>query len=52
MAAGAVFPAVCTSALRNVGIEATLNAILSWLPAAADRPFPALDAGRRREPRR
>jgi elongation factor G len=44
--AGAVlFPAVCTSALRNIGIEATLNAILSWLPSAAERPFPALSDG-------
>ena len=40
---GRLFPLVCTSALRNVGIEALLNAVLSWLPAAADRPFQALD---------
>ena len=39
-----LFPLVCTSALRNVGIDAVLNAILSWLPTAADRPFRALDA--------
>jgi elongation factor G len=43
-AAAQVFPAICTSALRNIGIDATLNAILSWLPAAADRPFTARDA--------
>jgi elongation factor G len=42
-AAGTIFPAVCTAALKNIGIDATLNAILSWLPSAADRPFKALD---------
>jgi elongation factor G len=43
-AAARVFPAICTSALKNIGIESTLDAILSWLPAAADRPFAARDA--------
>jgi len=43
-AAGILFPAVCTAALRNIGVEALLNAMLSWLPTAADRPFQALDA--------
>ena len=43
-ATGMIFPLVCASALRNVGIEPLLNAVLSWLPAAADRPFMALDA--------
>ncbi len=43
-AAGTVFPAVCTAALRNIGIETLLNAMLSWLPSAAERPFRALDA--------
>ncbi len=43
-AAAQLFPAVCTSAFRNIGIDATLNAILSWLPAAADRTFTAIDA--------
>ncbi len=41
---GMIFPLVCTSALKNVGIEPLLNAVLSWLPAAADRLFTALDA--------
>jgi elongation factor G len=44
-AAGAIFPAVCTAALKNIGIDATLNAILSWLPAAAERPFRAVEHG-------
>lgn len=43
VAAATIFPAVCTSAMKNIGIDATLNAVLSWLPAAADRPFAALD---------
>lgn len=43
-AAAQIFPAVCTSALKNIGMEGTLNAILSWLPAAADRTFAARDA--------
>ena len=45
VAGGTIFPAVCTAAMKNIGIEATLNAMLSWLPSAADRPFLALDAG-------
>ena len=44
VASGTIFPAVCTAALKNIGVEGALNAILSWLPAAADRPFAALDA--------
>lgn len=43
VAAATIFPAVCTSALKHIGVEATLNAMLSWLPSAADRPFAALD---------
>ena len=43
--AGALFPAVCTAALKNIGIEALLNATLSWLPSAADRPFTAVVGG-------
>ncbi|MEZ5418443.1 MAG: elongation factor G [Vicinamibacterales bacterium] len=43
-ASASIFPAICTAALRNIGIDGCLNAILSWLPAAADRPFQALDA--------
>ena len=43
--AGALFPAVCTAALRNIGIEALLNATLSWLPSPAERPFRAVEKG-------
>ncbi|MEZ5292151.1 MAG: elongation factor G [Vicinamibacterales bacterium] len=43
-AACTLFPLVCTAALKNIGIDSVLNAMLSWLPAAADRPFRATDA--------
>lgn len=43
VAATQIFPAVCTAALRNIGVEPTLNAVLSWLPSAADRSFVATD---------
>jgi elongation factor G len=43
--AGVLFPAVCTAALKNIGIEALLNATLSWLPSAAERPFLAIENG-------
>ena len=39
-----VFPLVCTSAQANVGIGPLLDAIVTLLPAAADRPLPAADA--------
>ncbi len=42
-AACVLFPLVCTAGLRNVGLEPLMNAMLSWLPAAADRSFTALD---------
>jgi elongation factor G len=44
-AACAIYPVVCTAALKNIGIDATLNALVSWLPSAAARPFVARDAG-------
>jgi elongation factor G len=45
VAAGTLFPAICTAALKNIGVEPALNAILSWLPTAADRPFRAVEGG-------
>ena len=38
-----VFPLVCTSAHENIGIQPLLDAILTYLPAAADHPLPAFD---------
>jgi elongation factor G len=42
--AGKLFPLVCTSALQNVGVPQLLDAIASYLPSPAERPFPAIDA--------
>ena len=38
-----VFPLLCTSAHENIGIQPLLDAILTYLPAAADHPLPAFD---------
>jgi elongation factor G len=38
-AAGKLFPLVCTSALANVGIPQLLDAIVSYLPSPAERPY-------------
>jgi elongation factor G len=43
IAGAVIFPAVCTAALKNIGIEPLLNAMLSWLPSAADRPVRVID---------
>ena len=38
-----IFPLVCTSALANVGVQPLLDAIVTYLPSAADRPLPAVE---------
>jgi elongation factor G len=38
-AAGKLFPLVCTSALANIGVPQLLDAIVSYLPSPADRPY-------------
>ncbi len=38
-AAGKLFPLVCTSALANVGVPQLLDAIVSYLPSPAERPY-------------
>ena len=40
---GKIYPLVCTSALLNVGVPQLLDAVLSYLPSAADRPFKGTD---------
>ena len=37
-----LFPLVCTSALVNVGIQPLLNAVVTYLPSAADHPLAAV----------
>jgi len=43
VAAGKVFPLVCTSSLLNIGIQPLLDAIVSYVPSPSDRPFKGLD---------
>jgi elongation factor G len=38
-----LFPLVCTSALRNIGVAQLLDAILAFLPSPVDRPFKGID---------
>jgi elongation factor G len=40
--AGRIVPLMCTSATTNVGMQALLDAILSYVPSPADRPFKAI----------
>ena len=40
--AGRLFPLVCTSGLRAIGIQPLLDAIVNYVPSPADRDFPAL----------
>ena len=37
-----IFPLVCASALANVGIQPLLDAVVTYLPPAANRPLPAV----------
>ncbi len=41
--AGKLFPAVCTSALLNIGVPQLLDAIVAYLPSPADRSFRGID---------
>lgn len=42
MAEGRLFPLVCASALDNIGVQPLLDAIVSYVPSPADRPFQAV----------
>jgi elongation factor G len=42
-AAARVFPLVCTSAIANIGVPQLLDAILSYLPSPAERPYTGAD---------
>ena len=41
--AGRLFPVFCTSAIRNVGIQPLADAIVTYVPSPAERPFPGVD---------
>ncbi len=43
--AGRIIPAICTSAIANVGIQPLLDTVLTILPAPGDRPVKALAKG-------
>jgi elongation factor G len=49
--AAKLFPLVCTSALVNIGVPQLLDAVVAYLPSAAERPFPGLDASGAEVPR-
>jgi elongation factor G len=40
---GKVTPLFCASATSNIGIPQVLDAVVSYLPSPAERPYPALD---------
>jgi elongation factor G len=44
VAAGRLFPVFCASGLTNVGIQPLADAIATYCPSAADRPFPGRSA--------
>jgi elongation factor G len=43
VAAGRIFPVVCTSATVNIGAQPLLDAILNYVPSPAERPMTAKD---------
>jgi elongation factor G len=40
-----IYPLVCASGLANIGAQSLMDAIVSYLPSPADRPFTALVNG-------
>jgi elongation factor G len=40
---GKLFPVFCSSALRNIGIQPLADAIVTYVPSPADRPFAGQD---------
>ena len=45
-----IFPLVCASALANVGVQPLLDAIVAYLPSAAERPLAAVARGNGEDP--
>ena len=46
-----LFPLVCASALRNIGVPQLLDAVVAYLPSPADRPFKGIDKAGQQVPR-
>jgi elongation factor G len=42
VAAGRLFPLLCTSGLRMIGVQPLLDAVVSYVPSPATREYPAL----------
>jgi elongation factor G len=49
--AAKLFPLVCASALRNIGVPQLLDAVVAYLPSPADRPFTGIDKAGQPVPR-
>jgi elongation factor G len=45
VAASRIFPLVCTSAAANMGLQPLLDAIVTYVPSPAERPFKATAKG-------
>ena len=43
--AAKLFPLLCTSGRQNIGVQPLLEAILTYCPSPADRPFTAIASG-------
>lgn len=40
-----IFPLLCTSGRQNIGVQPLLDAVLTYCPSPAERPFPAVSKG-------
>src|SRR5262245_18088937 len=44
IAAGRIFPVLCTSATTNIGMQPLMDAIVAYVPSPAERDFAVVDA--------
>jgi elongation factor G len=49
VAAGRIFPVLCTSAAANIGAQPLLDALISYVPSPAERPVTVQDAKSRED---
>ena len=45
VAAGRLFPVLCSSATANIGLQPLMDAIVAYVPSPAERDFTVVDAG-------